>query len=469
MGRRTNVLEQAVGYAAALILPWLGTVVSTRLHALQGTPLALSFASIAVITALTGLWPGVVATVCTTVCFNYYVLPPNIGWSLGPRHVVHTAAVFGVGTLVTYLCHRQNVTRDRLRAALALLQAQTDALMEAQRGSNSAVWTLNVPARKLQWAEGGAEIFGRPFSEVRKVDWPIELIVEEDRARFEQAIEDVFVTENGFQFEFRVRWPNGDIHWLEARGNRSPTDMDVWRGVTIDVTDRKNAELALIRTEKLAAVGRLSATIAHEINNPLEAVTNLIYLASSDPALPVETKQYIERADEELGRLAAIARHTLSFARTRSSSGPAKISEIIDSVVSMFQPKCNSHGGQIRIIQNPELLVSVPPDELRQILTNIVSNACDAVSGPRGLVEIEVAERNGESVVEVRDNGEGIERENLGRIFDPFFTTKEDAGTGIGLWVTKELVEKSAGMISVHVDHLPEGFRTMFRLELPLA
>jgi PAS domain S-box-containing protein len=217
-------------------------------------------------------------------------------WSLSGRALFYSAIIFSVGLLVTWICHRQNVIGVRLRMALASYRAQTEALMEAQQGSNSVAWTLSAADRRIRWAEGGSEVFGRPFSEMAALDSPESLIVEEDRPRFEAAMNGVARSAKIFHAEYRVQWPNGEIHWLESRGTPSPVEAGIWRGVTIDVTDRKNAELALIRSEKLAAIGRLSATIAHEINNPLEAVTNLLFLALSDVRIHPETRRFLEQA-----------------------------------------------------------------------------------------------------------------------------------------------------------------------------
>ncbi len=460
-------LKEAAGYAAAIILPWLSTNLSLHTQVLQSTPFALNFASIAGITLFWCYRQGLTAAVATTLCFNYYVLSPPKTWSLGIRSLIYSGVIFAVGLLVTWICHRQNVIASRLRLALASFQSQTEALMEAQQGSNSAAWTLNMKDRRFRWAEGGSEIFGRPFAEMIHLDSPISLIVEEDRPRFEAALRELGGPAKTFRLEYRVQWPNGEIHWLESRGTPSPTDRSIWRGVTIDITDRKNAELALVRAEKLAAIGRLSATVAHEINNPLEAVTNLLYLASSDPALQPETRSYLKQADQELSRLASIARHTLSFARP-PSKGPSNITEIAESVVAMFRPRCNSRGGEIRLLGKLHSTLDVPPDDLRQILTNLVSNACDALVSSSGVIEVEISAQDSSAVIQVRDTGVGIAGDNLDRVFDAFFTTKEGVGTGIGLWVTKELVEKNGGHISVQSGKDP-GFRTIFRVEFPLT
>ncbi len=460
------LLKQAAGYVAAVILPWIGTSLGLHTHALQSTPFALTFASVAVITLFWSFRQGLLATAVTTIFFNYYVISPVGAWSLSAQAFFYSAIIFCVGLLITGICHRQNATGDRLRMALASYRGQTEALMEAQQGSNSVAWTLSIADRRMRWAEGGSEVFGRPFSEMAALDSPMPLILEEDRAGFEDAMHGVAGSAKVFHAEYRVRWPNGEVRWLESRGTPSPVEAGIWRGVTIDVTDRKNAERALIRSEKLAAIGRLSATIAHEINNPLEVVTNLLYLALLDERLSPETREHLNMADQQLARLASISRHTLTFVRPNSQKGPTNVLTAVESVVAMFEPRCKSKGSELRLLRRAEAWVAVPVDDLRQILTNLVSNACDAVTGAEGVVEIEISTETGLAVIEVRDNGSGIAPENLSRIFDAFFSTKEDVGTGIGLWVSKELAEKSGGHISVRSGD--DGvFRTTFRIEFP--
>lgn len=460
-------LKQTLGYIAAIVLPCLFIILSFRTHALHSTPLALSLAAVALITIVSGLGPGLTAAIWTALFFNYEVALPGHLLAPGARELSQTAAILAVGLLITFFFQRQYVIDNKLRVALTSLQGQTDALIEAQQASGSVAWTFDINSQQMRWAEGGAEIFGRPFDDPFMAGVPIELVMEDDRAAVENIFAHAFSTGSPFQLQFRSCWPNGEVHWLESRGTLSRSDKKIWRGVTIDITDRKNAEIALIRSEKLAAIGRLSATIAHEMNNPLEAVMNLLYLSSTDDTLAKETKDYLTRAEEELGRLASIARHTLTFARPRSSNGPVHTAPVVESVLAMFQPRCDSRGGEIRLLHNPDHCVVVPADDLRQILTNLVSNACDALTGDTGLVEVDVSAKEGFAVIEVRDNGVGIAPENTARIFDPFFTTKGDVGTGIGLWVTRELVEKNGGNVSVHSDDLPPGFQTMFRVELP--
>jgi len=469
LARLTGPLTLALGYIAAVVLPGLGALLSLHTSFFQTTPLALSFAAIAIVTLLSGPGPGIVASISTGASYAYAMAPHSVPFERDPREILHTAIIIFLGIVVTYFCERQMTISGHLAVALNTLQLKTDALIEAQQASSSVAWTYNPAQHRIQWAEGGAPIFGRPFTDPTMTDLPMHLAIEEDRPALDEAFQHAFATGTPVQIEFRSRLPNDEVRWFESRGTPSPRQKNLWRGVTIDITERKNAETALVRSEKLAAIGRLSATIAHEMNNPLEAVTNLLFLSSADSTLSPETRSYLSAADQELRRLASIARHTLSFARPRSSGGPAHTSPLLESVVEMFQPRCASQGGEIHLLHNPNLTVAAPADEVRQMLTNLVSNACDAIEGPSGEIAIDVSSDEEFATIEVRDNGVGISHENLNHIFEPFFTTKPDVGTGIGLWVTRELVEKSGGEIEVRTEALPPGYHTAFRLQLPLA
>ena len=232
---------------------------------------------------------------------------------------------------------------------------------------------------------------------------------------------------------------------------------------------------ALINSEKLAATGRIASTIAHEVNNPLESVTNLLYLARASDSLDESTRSYLTLAEEELARLSNITRLTLSFVRTTAVRTPVEVADVFDAVLTIFRRRCELLTITVDRDYTPGLRVDIYEHELRQVLTNLVSNAIDALSGTslgpipdaRRRIRVQTIPYHDTVIVLVEDNGHGIELANQSQVFDAFFTTKAETGTGIGLWVTRELVEKNNGHISLASGELTDGYKTRFRVEFP--
>jgi PAS domain S-box-containing protein len=238
-----------------------------------------------------------------------------------------------------------------------------------------------------------------------------------------------------------------------------------------DVSAMRRSQDLVRKTEKLAAAARLSATVAHEINNPLEAVVNLIYIARHDPAASPAVVQHLTQAEQEIERVAHITRQTLGFYRESNAPELIEIGPLIESVLRMYSSKLETSGIQVR-----SSLGSCPPvngvaGELKQVLSNVIANAIDA-AGANGSITIRCDHiPNGKTdVVEVvvADSGSGVDTEHMERIFEPFFTTKKDVGTGLGLWVTKEIVERHGGKISVRSATGGEGLPgAAFVVQLP--
>lgn len=227
-----------------------------------------------------------------------------------------------------------------------------------------------------------------------------------------------------------------------------------------DITDHRRSELALRTTEKLATVGRMASTLAHEINNPLESVTNFIYLARNERALPEPVLNYLKAADEELVRIAHMTKQTLGLYRESATPEPIDISDLWRNLLSMFSSKTKNRRIHVKLDINTEAQVIGLAGELRQVFANLLSNSIDAVSLD-GTIRVRVADaqnngswQNGNRRIPgvritIADNGAGIPPANLRRIFEPFFTTKEAVGTGLGLWVSKEIVENHKGSIRI--------------------
>jgi signal transduction histidine kinase len=237
------------------------------------------------------------------------------------------------------------------------------------------------------------------------------------------------------------------------------------------VRRQTDSEEALRRTEKLAVAGRLAASIAHEINNPLSAVMNLLYLAQNAKELD-KAHQYLVQAEDELRRVSDIANHTLRF--HRSSSGPEQVEvrELLDSAVMLFKAKLRNQGIEVTIDCDQDCRLIGVRGEIRQVLVNLIANAIDAMYKGGNLILRGTCLNHPRTSkpglrISVVDHGEGIPLESRHRLFEPFFTTKGNTGTGLGLWLTKDIIERHRGFIRVRNHKRPHG--AVFSFWLPQA
>jgi PAS domain S-box-containing protein len=230
-----------------------------------------------------------------------------------------------------------------------------------------------------------------------------------------------------------------------------------------DITKQRKLEAIVRTSERLASVGRLAATVAHEINNPLEAVTNYVYLAKQQPDLPPKIKQYLDSADTALARVAHIAQQTLGFYRENFQSTKLVVSDIIDDVLAIYERKFKYKRLNIDRRVDPGLTISGFEGEMKQMLSNLITNAVDACrDGGKIIIAARATQQlpsNRRGIcITVADNGAGISNQDKLNLFTPFFTTKKNLGTGLGLWITKELLEKRGGRIRFRSrDSSPSG------------
>jgi PAS domain S-box-containing protein len=243
---------------------------------------------------------------------------------------------------------------------------------------------------------------------------------------------------------------------------------------SLEITQQKRAETALIQSEKLAAVGRLASSISHEINNPLESVTNLLYLISTQQGLPSDVKTYVELTQAELARVTQIATQTLRF--HRQSVKPSLVSgeQLVKPVLNLYQGRLMNSGVTVETEFGDSIKVSCLENEIRQVLNNLIANAIDAMrTGGRLMLRshraVDAATgREGLRIV-VADTGQGMSAATLARIFEPFFTTKELNGTGLGLWISAEIVERHKGRLTVRSSQHGRYHGTIFCLFLPVG
>ncbi len=231
------------------------------------------------------------------------------------------------------------------------------------------------------------------------------------------------------------------------------------------------AQNALLRSEKLAVTGRLAASIAHEINNPLEAITNLLYLMHCDPS-PEQMKILLSEAEQELARVTEITKQTLRFYREPSQPVDTDVATVLDSVLKLYGNRMSVAAVTVhRELRTSNALVLSTPGELRQVLANLIGNAIDAMRGG-GRLRIRLSEqhtspRSSSIRISIADTGIGIAPDILPTIFEPFVTTKGETGTGLGLWVTSEIIRKNGWKIRVHSCRAARRRGTVFSILIP--
>jgi PAS domain S-box-containing protein len=293
-------------------------------------------------------------------------------------------------------------------------------------------------------------------------------------AKLERNIESVFQTGQPVR-NLELTWepqPHRPRSWLaHLYPVRTETDSTRWVGaILVDITEQKRGEETLRRTEKLAATGRLAASIAHEINNPLEAVTNLLFLIRQERLTP-ESARFAELAQQEVTRVSEITQQTLRFYRQSTLPTIANVSELLDSVITL-------HLGRIQTLQvhlqrdyPAHLSLFCFAGELRQLFANLIGNALDAMSpdGGRLVVRAHNSWQNGTLGVRVSvaDTGCGISEEARRHIFEPFFTTKEATGTGLGLWVSDQIIRKHHASVRVRSRTHGSATGTVFSIFFP--
>ena len=360
-------------------------------------------------------------------------------------------------------------------AARASQRSMSDRLKQALDAAQLGTWVWDVKTGMLDADERAAALFGiEPHMPVSRDHLRERIVHREDLGVTPTDLRETVMGVGQYASEYRIRTPDGREHWVSARGNAtvSETSGEITGmiGTIQDISQRKAQETALRTSEKLAATGRLAATIAHEINNPLEAVTNLIYLAKTDPATPSPVEHLLETADKELARVSQIAQQTLGFYRDTTRPVTVDLNDLLQAVVDLFSSKLSGKQLQCTLDLEPGLSIVGLQGEIRQVVSNLLVKAIDATSPAGGEIRIRARRRHrgghrGVSVL-VADRGAGIPHHVGNRLFTPFVTTKQSLGTGLGLWVTRGMVEKHGGTVRFR-SQTAEPSGTVFRVYLP--
>jgi PAS domain S-box-containing protein len=401
-------------------------------------------------------------------------------WRLQTRHILFLliGMALAIGLLIGLFTRvRLKSAYDSFQHQLDLQRQRTQELFESEQhlrttlasigdgvivcDAEGRVQMMNLVAQDLTgWTESEAQ--NRPLEEVFHIVNEItRQPVENSVVRVQRLKRIVGVSQHTILLrkdgaEISVDDSGAPIR--DAAGEITGIVM-VFRDITLELKTRA----ALLANEKLAVAGRLAATIAHEIHNPLDSVANLLYLLQHEPK-EEESKQFLQMAHNELARVTQISRAMLSLYRESNAPVSVNLKEMLDDLLLLMQRRFQILGVTVSTDLPPEIAVEGFPAELRQVFTNLIINAAEA-AGQGGNVTVRVRPQpdgaaSGQAAeagatVEIMDNGPGISPENRSRIFQPFFTTKGQSGTGLGLWVSQGIIRKHAGTIDI--DSRTEG------------
>ncbi len=364
--------------------------------------------------------------------------------------------------------------RKRYEQQLALSENRYRSLVHA---SAQIVWVASWDGQQLGNSPEWQAFTGQTAEEASGFGWA-NAIHPGDREEILELWQEAVRTGTPLEFRKRLRRHDGAYRTMAVRAVpvRDETGSIVeWVGSCTDIHDQKLAQEALRRSEKLAATGRLAASIAHEINNPLEAVTNSLYLALRDPALAADTRNFLQVAEQELSRVAQITTQTLRFHKQSKSSSNADLCDIMESVLMLFGPRLQARHILIQREFEAGATIQCFEDELRQVFANLVSNSLDATADG-GCLRVRIRKTIAAATdrapgvrVTVADTGSGISKEMRKSIFEPFVSTKSDTGLGLGLWVSAGIIRKHQARLLLHSSDDPRLHGTVMSLFFPAS
>jgi PAS domain S-box-containing protein len=368
-----------------------------------------------------------------------------------------------------------------LAAALSKFRAE-EALQNSERmyraigeSINYGVWVCDPEGRNTYASESFLKLVGMTQQQCSTFGWS-DILHPDDAERTVAAWKECVRTEGTWDIEHRVRGVDGQWHPILAKGVPVRDDqgqIKCWTGINLDISNYKQAEQALLRSEKLASAGRMAASIAHEINNPLAGVTNLLFLIQGMTDLPEDARRYLENADEEMKRIAHITRQSLGFYREGNAPALTSINEVLESAVDLLKSRIRTKQAVIEKQWDEDIKITAVAGELRQVFSNLVANSLDAINN-KGTIKMRVSVgtdfKSGSRCVRVTvaDNGKGIPPSSQQHLFEPFFTTKGTTGTGLGLWVSKQIIVKHGGTLRVRSTSSGAQTGTAFSIALPL-
>jgi two-component system CheB/CheR fusion protein len=460
-----NLHSPQVRYGGAALAVWVALSLWTFSSLLHRHPSALFLAAVLLTARYLGFGPAIFSSFLSAACLDFFVLPPVFSFGIRrPIDVEQLLVFLAISVFAGSMTRQKTLAESRadraVREMAAIVTSSRDAIFSTTPQGNITSW--NRAAERL-YGYSAEEALGMPVARLAPPERRDEVECNLETLNAGGHV-DPYQTERCRKDG--TQWPAllSVSPLLDAHGQIVGTCA-----IARDISAEKRSEEAIRHREKLATAGRLAASIAHEINNPLEAVINLLYLVRHDPA---HANQHLTMAEQEIGRLARIAQQTLGFVRDTSSPGLAEPSAIMDEILQLYSHKLLAR--KIRVARRYRETGKIPANagELRQLFSNLIVNATDAIA-KEGCLYVRVApshdwsdDRAGVRIT-VADTGSGIPQENLDRIFEPFYTTKKDTGTGLGLWISSGIVREYGGSINVRSRVHGGTTGTVFSVFLP--
>ena len=428
-------------------------------------PFVIFILAVVFIARFYGFGPAIVCTFTSTLLLDYAIFRPTLRVAVSELEVQRLGVFMLISILVAGLARQ----RSRAETQADEVRQQLAAIVTS---SEDAIISFTVDGIVTSWNRGAEMLYGFTATEI--LGRPLAVLVPSDRmGELERNLERLNRHEKVGSYETERVHKNG----LRLRVLLSVSPIRNEKGelvgasaISRDITQQKRTEEALRRNERLATAGRLTAAIAHEIRNPLEALINLVYLARRDAA---GRDEYLRLAEQEIGRLDAIAQQALGFVRETASPERLNPAKVLDEVLHLYLRKLQQGHISVDKRTQEDLEVFGFSGELRQLFSNLILNAMESMKdgGKLRIRVVRAHEWSGEQRTGVRvtiaDTGSGIPGSALPHIFEPFFTTKKETGTGLGLWLAYGIVQKHTGWMRVASRTSPGSSGTVFMVFLP--
>jgi two-component system, chemotaxis family, CheB/CheR fusion protein len=457
--------DRAAWYGSALAATALSWCIWALSPVMHQDPFVIFILGVVFTARFFGFGPAVLCTFSSALVLDYFVFRTRVGFGISGIEFQRVGIFVLISVLVAGLARqrsRAETRADEVRQRLAAIVTS----------SEDAILSFTVEGIVTSWNRGAEALYGYSAAEI--IGRPLAVLVPTDRmGELERNLERLNRAERVGSYETERVHKNGTR--LRVLLSVSPIRNEQGElvgasAIARDISRQKRTEEALRRNERLATAGRLTAAIAHEIKNPLEALTNLVYLSRRDAA---GRDEYLRLAEQEIGRLDSIAQQALGFVREGASPERLDAGKILEEVVQLYLRKLQAGKVALDKHSGEDLEIFGYPGELRQLFSNLILNAMDAMRDG-GRLRLRVVRAHEWSTsrragvrVTIADTGNGIQAADLPHIFEPFYTTKKETGTGLGLWLAYGIVQKHSGWIRVASRTNPGTSGTVFAVFLP--